>query len=71
MVNILSEYGWVAQSRITDEKIEVEWTEEGKRHIEGIWQALCPPKLTPEQQKCLRWLAWDAFGDKNEPPPNL
>lgn len=71
VVNILSEYGWVERSKVTESDVEVQWTEEGKHHIEGIWQAICLPKLTPEQKKCLRWLAWHEFGHEDAPPPNL
>jgi hypothetical protein len=71
VIDILTEYGWISSSETRDAKISVQWTEQGKRHMSGIFAAISLPKLTAEQKKCLKWLAWDEFGDQNLPPPNL
>ncbi len=69
--DVLSEAGWVKSSYVAPPKVDADWTDTGLQYLLGIYAEISLPKLTDKQKQCLRYLAWQKFGDRNAQPPNL
>ena len=74
VLNTLHECGWLKQPiSIADVKkvSPASWTDLGESGIRGIFESLRLPDLTQNQQKALRWLAWQTYRPGSEPPPSV
>jgi hypothetical protein len=69
----LSDARWLRSSALTEQKLVLDWTDEGKAGMASLSVLFCElHPLTPEQEECLRYLAGDFYrqppGMQSAPP---